>query len=330
LKEAYSLRSRYVHNLRDLPRLLDSDFSYSETIHSGHATYLTVEGLSRVARTVILEFVARQPKVETEIYDYSLERYGIIQAQLAPQYWIGRPELLRADFGRQWLEGFLQQFVGHLHSKTTITDLGAVSSRIEEMLPGLRPEQRSPMAALYCLYNRIVPTENRSPKFEETINHNRDVLASPSVESLIVHLILEMVPSWSLEDHRALLDLYFGQRNHKSGFRAPELFEAGIILALAERYRASGAFQEAMGLLSFAADNTLNFPALSSIEHQFDPEVTIDWHMLIPGNTSKSAETKEKSGASLGPDPEEGVTDAASMNALDTASEDPPAGDPTR
>jgi hypothetical protein len=254
--------------------------------------------------------------VETEVYDYRLERYGIIQAPLAPQYWIGRPELLRADSGRQWLEGFLQQFAGHFLSKTTITDLGAVSSRIEEMLPGLSPEQRTPMTALYCLYNWIVPAENRSSKFEETINHNRDVLASPSVESLVVHLILETVPSWSLEDHKALLDLYFGQRNQKSGFRAPELFEAGIIVALAERYRTSGRFQEAMGLLSFAADNALNFPAVSSIEHQFDPEVTIDWRMLIPGNTPKSADTKEGAGAS--PSPEEGLSDAASVGALDT------------
>jgi hypothetical protein len=119
--------------------------------------------------------------VETEVYNYHSERHGLIQAPLAPQYWVGRSELLRSDSGRRWLEGFLQQLAGHVLSKTTMTELGAVSSRIEEMLPGLKPEQRTPMAALYCLYNRIVPTENRSPKFEETINHNRDVLASPSV-----------------------------------------------------------------------------------------------------------------------------------------------------
>jgi hypothetical protein len=154
LKEAYGLRSRYVHNLRDLPQLLDSAFLYRETIHSGHTTYLTIEGLSRVARTVILEFVARQPKVESEVYDYHLERYGVIQAPLAPQYWIGRPELLGPDSGRQWLEGFLQQLAAHFLSKTTITSLGAVSSRIEEMLPRITPDQRTPMIAVYCLYNK--------------------------------------------------------------------------------------------------------------------------------------------------------------------------------
>jgi len=63
LREAYDLRSKYVHRLSQLPNLLDAELSYSETIRSGHATYLTLEGLSRIARQVIMEFVARQPKV---------------------------------------------------------------------------------------------------------------------------------------------------------------------------------------------------------------------------------------------------------------------------
>jgi hypothetical protein len=94
LKEAYGLRSRYVHSLRDLPHLLDTDLSYSESIRGEHATYLTLEGLSRIARKVICEFVTRQPKCEAEEYDYRLERYGIVSAELAPQYWIWNPDSL--------------------------------------------------------------------------------------------------------------------------------------------------------------------------------------------------------------------------------------------
>ena len=109
------------------------------------------------------------------------------------------------------------------------------------MLPSLRPEQRTPITLPYYFYNQVGPVESRSPKFEGIINHNRDVLASPSVESLVVHFILGMLPNWSLKDHKALLEFYFVQRNRKSGFRASKLFEGGIILALAARYRTSGA-----------------------------------------------------------------------------------------
>ncbi len=108
LKEAYRLRSRYVHNLKGLPDILSEDLSYSETIRTDHTIFLTIQGLARVARQVILEFVARQPKLETEAYDYGLERYGVVRAQVAPQYWIGRPGALDPDSGRQSLEGFLQ------------------------------------------------------------------------------------------------------------------------------------------------------------------------------------------------------------------------------
>jgi hypothetical protein len=125
-----------------------------------------------------------------------------------------------------------------------------------------------------------------SAKFEDTTNKNADVLSSESVESLAVHLIIEKVPSWSLDDHKALVDLYFRQRNQKSGFRMPELFEAGIILALAERYRQASKVEDAKSLLSFAIDNALNFPTLLSIERQFDGRAPIDWGVLIPSRQS--------------------------------------------
>jgi hypothetical protein len=282
LREAYSLRSRYVHNLRDLPHFLDADLSYSETIHHDHRILLTVEGLSRVARAVICEFVTSQPKVEREDYNYHLERYGIIQAQLAPEYWVGKPEVLTADKGRQWLEAFLQQFGSHLLSKSPITELSAVLLKIEKLLPSLGVEQKTPLAAVYCLWNNLVPEESRSASYRETINQHRDVLAAASVESLAVHLLLDKEPAWDLTEHQATVDRYFAQRNQKSGFRAPALFEAGFVLALAERFRRAGANDSAAELLGFAADNFLAFPALRTLAGEFQPDAAIDWDVLVP------------------------------------------------
>lgn len=282
LREAYALRSRYVHNLRDLPHLLDADLRYSEAIRHDHRILLTLEGLSRVAHRVISEFVSRQPKVEHESYDSGLERYGIVQVQLAPEYWIGQPEALAPEMGRQWLEGFLQQFAAHLLSRTPITGLGAVLLRIEELLPRSADAQSPSLAAVYCLYNNVVPPGSRSPNYRETINRHSDVLAAPNVEALVVHLLLDREPDWDLEQHQALLNLYFAQRNQRLGFRAPDLFEAGFVIALAERHRRVGAAEKAADLLSFAADNLPAFPALASLAVQFDAATPIDWGILIP------------------------------------------------
>jgi hypothetical protein len=288
LKEAYSLRSRYVHNLRRLPDLLSTDMSYSEVVRADHATFLTLEGLARVTRHIILQFVARQPKIATEQYDYRLERYGIIQAPLSPEYWIGRPEGLTPNSGRMWLESFLQQFSGHLQSNSTMTELGAVLVRVEEMLPELDKRQRTPFLALYCLYNRVVPAENRAANFEAIVRQYHEDLAAPSMEALATHLILEVNSGWTIEQHRAEHDHYFEQRNQRSGFRAPGLFEAGFTLALAERYRIAGQIKDARALVSFAAENLPGFPALQTLEATFDPDQPIDWGKVLLPNRSET------------------------------------------
>ena len=263
LAEAYRLRSRYVHNLLGLPRLLDSDFGFSETVRSGHSTFLTIEGIRRVARTVILEFVRRQPKVDAEEYDYGLERHGVVQAQLSPEYWIGRPELLDGSSGRQWLASFLQQFAGWLLAGKPGTDLGQVMLKVEVLLPGLKPKQRLPFVALYCTYAMIRPERERTPDRARLFDKWKVELDPPSVESLFVHLVLEAQPDWDLDDHKALVDTYFAQRNRKSGLRVPELFEAGAVLALAERFRLKGQKQAAADLVSFAAVTRWASPASS-------------------------------------------------------------------
>jgi hypothetical protein len=170
-----------------------------------------------------------------------------------------------------------------------------------------------------------VPAEHRSPNFVETVNRNHDVLAAPSVESLVVHLILEKVPDWPLDAHKTLLDRYFNQRNQKTGFRAPEPFEAGLVLALAERYRAAGASEEAKSLLSFAADNAQNFQVLSSIERGFDPEIAIDWGVLIPDNTPKQSDASTGTDIKPALRPEGAPIHPEDMGAVDTCSEDQPA-----
>src|SRR5487761_42131 len=286
LKEAYSLRSRYVHNLDRLPHLLSADMAFSEVVRAAHMTLLTLEGLARVARHIILDFVRSELKVETEAYDYRLERHGIFQAQVAPEYWIGRPEALRPELGRIWLEGFLQQLSGCLQSNKPITDLGAVLVRIEAMMPDLDKAQRIPFLVLYYLYNCVIFAEGRAASFEVTVRKHQEDIAAPSIESLAVHLLLDMQLNWTIDQHRAEHDRYFEQRNQKNGFRVPSLFEAGFSLALAERYRSIGQAEEARALMSFAADNEPSHPALRVQESGFDPDQAIDWRkVLLPSRS---------------------------------------------
>ena len=284
LKEAYGLRSRYVHSLRDLPHLLDTDLSYSESIHSGHSTFLTLEGLSRVARKVILEFVARRPKCETESYDYRLERYGIVSAELAPQYWIWRPDFLVKGKCRKVLSALLSQLAAFVLSKSPISDLHQVCAKIEGEFSRFRGDDRRACAAIYILFNCGLPLDQRRANYEKFHKLCAKALQNPSIEALCLHLILGSVPSWNADDQRDTLDSYFEKRNQKGGLRVPELFEAGMLLSLAERYRSEGQLDQTRTLLTIAAVNAVHFPALVSLQVQFDPDLRIDWRVLLPGS----------------------------------------------
>ena len=290
LKEAYALRSRYVHNLRDLPRLLDSDLAYSESIRSGHTVYLTMEGLSRIAREVIIAFVAKQPKYEKEIYDYSLERYGILLAELAHQYWIWRPDALAAGQCRKILSALLSQLAAFLVSKSPLSDLNQVCARIEVELSRFKGNDRKACAAIYILFNCYLPPDRRQPNYKKFHRLCEKELQSPSIEALCLHLMLGSTPSWSAADQKNILDDYFEMRNQPGGLRVPELFEAGMLLSLAERCRSEGRVDQAKALLVFSAVNAVHFPTLYYLQKQFSPDLPIDWRVLLPSGPPKLSE----------------------------------------
>jgi hypothetical protein len=70
LKRAYEIRSGYVHRLQDLPKVLARPIGYVETIEVDGQATLTFEGLARLARHIIFQFVQRGHKVERENFHW--------------------------------------------------------------------------------------------------------------------------------------------------------------------------------------------------------------------------------------------------------------------
>ncbi|MBY5927340.1 MULTISPECIES: hypothetical protein [unclassified Halomonas] len=91
LRQAYGLRSQYIHSAMPLPDALTMPHGHREVVEIERRPVLTIQGLARVTRHTIRRFIADGPKVEIEEYDYSLERAGVVSMQVAPQYWVGRP-----------------------------------------------------------------------------------------------------------------------------------------------------------------------------------------------------------------------------------------------
>lgn len=204
--------------------------------------HLTFQGLSRLAREVILRFVATGPKVEREPLDYTLEQWGVVGARWSAEYWIGGAEGLKPEDGRERLEALLWQAsqVLRLVEVTGISDVRPAIARAEELIPEMSPTERRRFAAFGLLYNLAMPPELRSPGFEALQSGRHPDLPESSAENLALHAVFGGEPSLDLQAHVEAHAAYFRRRNRPNGLRAPRPIESAMSLGLAERCRAEG------------------------------------------------------------------------------------------
>ena len=246
----------------------------------GRRKILTFQGMARLARHVINEFIRRQPKVEAETYDSRNQRAGIITVPLAARYWVGRADNLTAKSGSRRLEGFIEEIAtgfGRETERVQVTDLRDMLAKVEELLPKMHVDQRRPFLTLYVLYNRLVIPTSNMKNFERVENRYGSELDSPSVEGMLTHLLSGTVPSWPLCEHRAVHDAYLKNQYKRLSLKIPPPLRAGLSLALAERYRVFGKNECARALISTAVENNPSDTSLLQLEETYDPEKTINW-----------------------------------------------------
>ena len=282
LRQAYQMRSQYIHELRELPAILKIT-GRRDRAPLDQGVVLTFQGLARLAHHVISTFIERQPKVHREEYDYGDERAGIMQMQMAPQYWIGDVEGLDRYSGLERLEGFLEQVAACLPQQpgATVTDLRKALTRVEGMLHQMSADQRRPFIALYVLFNQLALHGEMMANYDVIVDQYGHELGDPSVESLLTFMLLGTDPEWTQAQRRDIHDAYFRQRSHKTGLRVRPILEASLCLDLAERYRQEGDVDEALALICSAVESHPGHAALIELERDFDPDSAINWRDVV-------------------------------------------------
>lgn len=288
LISAYQSRSKYVHQLKRLPDGVSLPHRYGEISIEDRFPNLTLQGLARLMRNAIMEFVYRQPTVDAEPYDYRLEREGVVQMRLAPQYWVGGAGGNLQVAGRNKLEGFLEQLSLWMLKEpdAIVTDLRPVFTTVMDMLPTMERRLRRPYLALLVLFNSHASETDRaaiSAAVQALITNDLGELSS---ESLIVHLLDGQIVPWPAEQHAQAIEQYLRRRSSKNGLRFPRLFEAALALELAERYRVAGDLDRARENVSLAVENHPGHARLRGFERQLDLQVPIRWvEIFLPAQT---------------------------------------------
>jgi len=274
LSNAYQARSKYIHNLKKLPKMLTLA-EYSEFCIIEDKKWLTLQGLSKLARHVIIEFVKKQNTIEKEPYYYSLEQPNIFQVKMAPEYWIALIDF-REGAGVEKLEGFLSQLKDCLTntSNSSVTDLTNVLEEFELKIDTLKKVDKHAYLALYIIYNAYLNNtfenrEQRIKKVKRFIKKHEEKISNPCVEGLIVNTLLTQPIKWDIEAHDKYFKQYFRDRDKKSKIRCPDIFESGMILQLAERYRENGNEIKALELIEMAVENLPSHKGLRHFEEEY-------------------------------------------------------------
>lgn len=284
LGHAYALRSSYLHASKGLPRELTLGPAIrAETTRVGRGTILTFDGLGRLVRHVIRQFISRQESVLKEPCDYSEEEPGVIQVELAPEYWIHQPGDFSAKAGKRRLFAFCGQLATAMRTSNPpkITDIREMLALVRSRLDGMRRDDRLSYIALYCLFNLAVPADDRIDDNSDIVRLYREDLALPTVEAMFLALFTRSVPQWDLDDHESALRGYLDGKARDQGIRMDNLLEAGLTLELSERYRLLGDTDKARSLIRLALENHPGNQSLMRFEQEFDPSKQIQWRKVM-------------------------------------------------
>lgn len=282
LKQAYTLRSKYIHNLIALPDELAHPSGYCETVYVERQAALTFQGISRLTRSVIKSFVAGCVTVEHEIYNYRREEAGVRTVRFAPEVWMGRGLTETKHIGGH-LEGFLEQ-LSAIYMRTPdakLTDQRPTLADIERLIPKATKTHKPAMVALHVLFNCFVREEDRTNGYAEFRQKYGEELTPLSNEALLARTICRSTSVWSIEDHQRAHDTYFRQRARPNGVHAPRTFDAAISLELAERYRKAEQLEGARRLIAIAVENYPSHNPLLEMEKKFTGDDSIDWETII-------------------------------------------------
>jgi hypothetical protein len=284
LPNLYNTRSKYVHELKALPKEFSHFSGTAETTLIDDKLLLTLQGLTRLARTVIKTFISKQEKVEAEPCDYNLENPNIARIKFCPSTWISAPDGLNSNNCSMYFAGFiilLDQYLSTIPNGT-FYDVRVVIEKGFSIKGKLDTVQRTSIIALAALFSGFVSVRHK-PNIKIS-KQDKILIDTPSIQALITLTALGRDTEWSISDHEREFDSYYKTRLKATGFRLPHRLEACLGLAFAERLRASGEHERAVLQLCSTADNFPTLKAIRELSENYNSDTPISWLKIIYPN----------------------------------------------
>lgn len=278
LKNLYGTRSDYVHTLKPLTKEFLHFSGHAETYADHGKLMFTFQGLFRLVRAVIMEFVRRADKIAHEPCSYEYDNPSVLRISWDPSMWIYAPSGLTAETCARFFEGLvalLSQALADFPHRP-LKNLRPVVEAGFKIKDGLRKSPKNALLAFIYLKHYYLGGEQGESSLKKG---DVSLLNQPSLESLIAQAIAGSDTEWPPSEHLKHLNIYYGQCFKPTGIKVPLEVEACMALALIERYRVAGQFQDAKEALAAAAEDFPRMPCMREV--QLDPGTPILWLDII-------------------------------------------------
>lgn len=252
VKLAYDVRSGNVHSLEELPPEAWVLGESAETVSPPDMeTMLSLQGLGRLARHVVRNYVDRAPVGVDETFNWRANLPGQLRLLPAPQYWVWNA----AGFDRARAGQYFSGFVTLLPADPGVPDMRAVLERIEELAPGTADGlAKTFMVGIYALWHRLLPPDVHRPHPERLLAKHGRVLHRVDVPSFVVGFLSNEMPEWTDDEWLALATERRAERAERSHLELPAGMDAALQVTAAEALMKAGRTGEAQKLAAFAVD----------------------------------------------------------------------------
>lgn len=233
IKNSYQLRSSYIHALESIPNIIKYSGN-SEVYSSNGSEFFTFNGIIRITKFVIREFIYSEEKIEKEDVDYLNKLPETIEVVLASEYWIHKAENYSIDTSKVYYQGLLEYISKGEYKEKGFILLGDVCKKIEELIKGLNnKEKKIILVDFYLLYNYLFREEDRSKNIENFDEKYGDIVEEPCIENAMLYIILGAKFPWSLDVINDIYCNYNTERFKKNNVRIPNKLEICYLLELA-------------------------------------------------------------------------------------------------
>ncbi|HEV2974528.1 MAG TPA: hypothetical protein VGX69_05970 [Solirubrobacteraceae bacterium] len=286
LKLAYDVRSRNVHVLKDLPSeawvlgdAADTVMPISEGIMLSH------EGLLRLARHVVKNYVDRAPAETDFTFDWRTFLPGKVQMRLAPQYWVWQADGFDHKSVARYFTGFIGHALDALAARSEgVTNMQAVLERIEQQVPGIADgPDKTMMVAMYALWHDILaPSEHRREATKFLARHGQ-LLERLEIPSFVVGLLTGHMPDWTADQLQALATRRRTEREKRKHLELPAVLDVALQVVAAESLLEQGRNDDVRRLAGFAVEELPGYEPLSAWEsalHAGEP-ASLDLRELV-------------------------------------------------